>query len=165
MFFYRVCLRFEYVITCVLSCQTRDVAFKALGWSIRYFMVMRDNYFGSFTHFSTLYEYLDKRRRGLPIGDPITQKYREGRVSEGSFCKTITAELGFTRPTSSKLRWQFSSKTVYWHYLQAYLATKCLDLVEIKHQKVLGSELAFSSPSRACKFNFGSTITLWVIFI
>lgn len=43
-------------------------------------MILRDNYFGSFTHFSTLFEYLDKRRRGLPAGDPIIQKYREGTV-------------------------------------------------------------------------------------
>lgn len=61
--------------------QTRDLAFKALGWSIRYFMVLRDNYLGSFTHFSTLFEYLDKKRRNLPPGDPIALKYREGKVS------------------------------------------------------------------------------------
>jgi len=60
--------------------QVRDVAFKVLGWSIRYFMVIRDNYFGSFTHFSTLYEYLDKIKRGLPPGDPVVSKYREGKV-------------------------------------------------------------------------------------
>lgn len=58
----------------------RDVAFKTLGWAIRYFMVMRDNYLGSFTNFSTLYEYLDKRKRNLPIGDPVELKYREGKV-------------------------------------------------------------------------------------
>jgi len=44
-------------------------------------MVMRENYFGSFTNFSTLYEYLDKRRRGLLAGDPIELKYRKGKVS------------------------------------------------------------------------------------
>jgi hypothetical protein len=60
--------------------KVRDIAFKALGWTIRYLMVMRDNYFGSFTNFSTLFEYLDKRRRGLPAGDPIELKYRKGNV-------------------------------------------------------------------------------------
>jgi hypothetical protein len=60
--------------------QARDIAFKMLGWSIRYFMVLRDNYFGSFTHFSTLYEYLEKRRQNLPPGDPVWAKYREGKV-------------------------------------------------------------------------------------
>jgi hypothetical protein len=45
-------------------------------------MVLRDNYFGTFTHFSTLSEYLDKKRKGLPVGDPIAEKYRPGMVSE-----------------------------------------------------------------------------------
>jgi hypothetical protein len=58
----------------------RDIALKAPGWTIRFFMVMRDNYLGSFTHFSTLLEYLDKRKRGI-LGDPLALKYREGKVS------------------------------------------------------------------------------------
>ena len=60
--------------------QLHDVAYKALGWSIRYFMVLRENYFGSFTHFSTLNEYLGKRNRKFPPGDPIMEKYRQGKV-------------------------------------------------------------------------------------
>ena len=44
-------------------------------------MALKDNYFGSFTHFQTLSEYLDKRKRGEPIGDPILLKYRAGKVS------------------------------------------------------------------------------------
>jgi len=68
-------------MTAESSCRkVRDIAFKALGWTIRYLMVMRDNYFGLFTNFSTLYEYLDKRRQGLPAGDPIELKYRPGQV-------------------------------------------------------------------------------------
>ncbi|KAF9033263.1 hypothetical protein BDZ89DRAFT_1063002 [Hymenopellis radicata] len=61
-----------------LSFVLKDVAFKAIGWSIRYFMILRENYFGSFTHFSTLYEYLERRGRGLPPGDPDLDKYRAG---------------------------------------------------------------------------------------
>ncbi|KAK0212569.1 hypothetical protein DFS33DRAFT_1370154 [Desarmillaria ectypa] len=56
----------------------RDVAYKVVGWSIRYFMIIKDNYFGSFTHFSTLYEYLERKGRGLPPGDPVMDKYRKG---------------------------------------------------------------------------------------
>ncbi|KAH9929533.1 uncharacterized protein BXZ73DRAFT_47994 [Epithele typhae] len=56
----------------------RDLIYKAFGWTIRYFMIMRDNYFGSFTHFSTLTEYLRGRKRGQPLGDPIQLQYREG---------------------------------------------------------------------------------------
>ncbi|KAK0484381.1 hypothetical protein EDD18DRAFT_1361385 [Armillaria luteobubalina] len=56
----------------------RNVAYKIVGWSIRYFMILRDNYFGSFTHFSTLYEYLEGKNQGLPPGDPVMDKYRKG---------------------------------------------------------------------------------------
>ncbi|EEB93005.1 hypothetical protein MPER_08398, partial [Moniliophthora perniciosa FA553] len=61
-----------------LNLTASTVVFKALGWSIRYFMILKDNLFGSFTHFSTLYEYLERRARGLTAGDPVLQKYREG---------------------------------------------------------------------------------------
>ncbi|KAI0645908.1 hypothetical protein C8Q79DRAFT_910949 [Trametes meyenii] len=62
-----------------LDFSVSDIVYKAFGWTIRYFMVLRDNYFGSFTHFSTLTEYLSKRSRGLPLGDPIHLQYREGQ--------------------------------------------------------------------------------------
>lgn len=43
-------------------------------------MVLRDNYFGSFTHYSTTREYLDKHTNDLPVGDPIEDKYRPKKV-------------------------------------------------------------------------------------
>ncbi|OCH88869.1 hypothetical protein OBBRIDRAFT_779350 [Obba rivulosa] len=61
-----------------LGINVRDIVYQAFGWSVRHFMILRDNYFGSFTHFSTLYEYLEKRKEGLPVGDPVTLQYREG---------------------------------------------------------------------------------------
>ncbi|KAG7098617.1 hypothetical protein E1B28_000539 [Marasmius oreades] len=64
-----------------LEFEVRNLVFKALGWSIRYLMIVRENYFGSFTHFSTLYEYLERRERGLPPGDPVNQKYRYGKAN------------------------------------------------------------------------------------
>ncbi|KAF8070507.1 hypothetical protein FPV67DRAFT_1756074, partial [Lyophyllum atratum] len=66
-------LKFKFVL--------HDIAFKNVGWSIRYFMVLRDNYLGSFTHFSTLYEYLDRRKRNQPLGDPVLSKYRPGKAN------------------------------------------------------------------------------------
>ena len=42
-------------------------------------MIFQQNYFGNFTHFSTLGEYLQKRGQGQ-IGDPIDLKYRPGMV-------------------------------------------------------------------------------------
>ncbi|KAJ3735770.1 hypothetical protein DFJ43DRAFT_832425 [Lentinula guzmanii] len=66
----------EHVEQLVLTMKVHDIVFKSLGWSIRYFMILRDNYLGSFTHFSTLYEYLHKQKKGAPLGDPVVQKYR-----------------------------------------------------------------------------------------
>ncbi|KAF8554692.1 hypothetical protein OG21DRAFT_1508579 [Imleria badia] len=57
-----------------------DVVMKPLGWAIRYFMVLRDNYFGTFTHFSTLTEYLEKRSRG-EVGDPVEKKWRPEKTN------------------------------------------------------------------------------------
>ncbi|KDQ57525.1 hypothetical protein JAAARDRAFT_69639 [Jaapia argillacea MUCL 33604] len=57
----------------------RDVVWKAFGWTVRQIMIFRENYFGTFTHFSTLYEYLEKRKNGLPAGDPVEASYRKGK--------------------------------------------------------------------------------------
>lgn len=93
-----------------LGYQISDVAFKELGWSIRYFMVIKDNYLGSFTHFSTLYEYLDKRKRNLPLGDPIVAKYRPGKVRVSS--SLLLSFSFFCRSTSFKPRSSFSLNVV-----------------------------------------------------
>jgi hypothetical protein len=59
--------------------------YKLFGWTIRNFMVMRDNYFGGYTHFQTLGEHLSKRRRDVPTGDPVTQKFRPGSVRREAY--------------------------------------------------------------------------------
>ncbi|KAF7376210.1 hypothetical protein MSAN_00036100 [Mycena sanguinolenta] len=64
-----------------LSITGRDVVQKGLGWSIRYFMILQTNYFGSFTTFSTLFEYLEKRKKGVH-GDPVLQQYRPGQSNK-----------------------------------------------------------------------------------
>ncbi|KAI0762082.1 hypothetical protein BD413DRAFT_680921 [Trametes elegans] len=69
----------EYVDQLTLQFSAQNVVYKAFGWTIRYFMILRDNYFGSFTHFSTLTEYLNKRKDDQPLGDPIHLQYREGQ--------------------------------------------------------------------------------------
>lgn len=48
-------------------------------------MIFQQNYFGTFTHFSTLGEYLQKRAEGQ-IGDPIDLTYRPGMVRHDPFC-------------------------------------------------------------------------------
>ncbi|KAJ8503140.1 hypothetical protein ONZ45_g11120 [Pleurotus djamor] len=75
-----------------LSFKARQVAFKSLGWAIRYFMVMRENYFGAFTHFSTLREYLEKQRSGLMPGDPIEAKYRPGTTNSSEIEVSIVVD-------------------------------------------------------------------------
>ena len=55
-------------------------AFKLFGCVVRHFMAWRENYFGSFTQYSTTREYLEKRERRIPVGDPLELKYRPGKV-------------------------------------------------------------------------------------
>ncbi|KAJ7251502.1 hypothetical protein B0H12DRAFT_1296299 [Mycena haematopus] len=77
--FFRYCseVRDDNIEQLKLTITGRDVAYKGLGWSIRYFMILQTNYFGSFTTFSTLFEYLEKRKKGVQ-GDPVLQQYRKG---------------------------------------------------------------------------------------
>ncbi|KAF9529375.1 hypothetical protein CPB83DRAFT_789894 [Crepidotus variabilis] len=72
-------VREEYVEQLHMDLALSDTVLRAFGWAIRYFMVLKDNYFGSFTHFQTLSEYLDKRKNNLPVGDPLKLKYRPGK--------------------------------------------------------------------------------------
>ncbi|KAI1795480.1 hypothetical protein LXA43DRAFT_1178514 [Ganoderma leucocontextum] len=72
----------------------RDIVYKAFGWTIRHFMIMRDNYFGSFTHFSTLTEYLNKRKTGQPLGDPIQLQYREGQSNAMQVALSLEVDNG-----------------------------------------------------------------------
>ncbi|KAH9839543.1 uncharacterized protein C8Q71DRAFT_517238 [Rhodofomes roseus] len=62
-----------------LDFAARDMVYKAFGWTIRHFMILRENYFGSFTHFCTLSEYLEKKRKGQSITDPTELQYRPGK--------------------------------------------------------------------------------------
>ncbi|KAG9316547.1 hypothetical protein JVU11DRAFT_2597 [Chiua virens] len=76
-----------------LAISASDVAMKTLGWAIRYFMVLRDNYLGIFTHFSTLTEYLEKRSRG-EVGDPVEKKWRPTKTNMLQVELTLTVQRG-----------------------------------------------------------------------
>ncbi len=78
---FTVCMPINFCDITRIYLQIQDIIYKACGWTIRHFMILRNNYFGSFTHFSTLYEYLEKCRSGQPLGDPVDLQYREGSVS------------------------------------------------------------------------------------
>ncbi|KAI0829807.1 hypothetical protein BC628DRAFT_1477689 [Trametes gibbosa] len=84
----------EHVDQLKLEFFARDVVYKAFGWTIRYFMVLRDNYFGAFTHFSTLTEYLSKRGSGQPLGDPILLQYREAQSNAMQVILTLEVDNG-----------------------------------------------------------------------
>ena len=43
-------------------------------------MIFQNNYFGAFTNYSTVAEYLTKRAKNQPIGDPVDLKYQPGKV-------------------------------------------------------------------------------------
>ncbi|TDL24302.1 hypothetical protein BD410DRAFT_116796 [Rickenella mellea] len=62
-----------------LAITARDPVFKEFGWVVRHIMVLRENYFGAFTQFSTTEEYLFKREKQKQIGDPLEFKYRPGK--------------------------------------------------------------------------------------
>ncbi|KAH9985984.1 hypothetical protein BJV74DRAFT_946145 [Russula compacta] len=76
-YLYHTDVREENVDQLRLKFILNDTIFKCLAWSIRHFMIFQQNYFGNFTHFSTLREYLQKHSHGQ-IGDPIDMKYRPG---------------------------------------------------------------------------------------
>ncbi|KAI0368271.1 hypothetical protein BV20DRAFT_969313 [Pilatotrama ljubarskyi] len=84
----------EYVDQLKLDFSARDVVYKAFGWTLRYFMILRDNYFGSFTHFSTLTEYLNKRNSGQPLGDPIHLQYRPGQSNAMQVVLGLNVDTG-----------------------------------------------------------------------
>jgi len=56
--------------------QARNAAYKAFGWTIRHFVILQQNYFGSYTHFQTGERLDDQDGRG----DPVEEKYRPDHV-------------------------------------------------------------------------------------
>ncbi|TXT06049.1 hypothetical protein VHUM_03522 [Vanrija humicola] len=56
------------------------VVFTAMGWAVRRMFSIKDNYFGNFTQFATMQEYLERFDHSPDsVGDPVVQKYRPGR--------------------------------------------------------------------------------------
>ncbi|KAF6761220.1 hypothetical protein DFP72DRAFT_34729 [Ephemerocybe angulata] len=109
-----------------LDFKLSNTALKALGWAIRYFMVLKDNYFGSFTHFSTLYEYLDNRKKNTPLGDPIMLKYRPGKHNMLQVEMVLAAEDVLITLPAGLLGYQTSSTTPSHQDAEAQDAGACL---------------------------------------
>lgn len=66
----------------MLHLEGERVVYKALGWALRRMFNVKDNYFGGFTQFTTMQEYLERFDHDPnSVGDPVEEKYRPGRVS------------------------------------------------------------------------------------
>ncbi|WWC90151.1 uncharacterized protein L201_005084 [Kwoniella dendrophila CBS 6074] len=79
-----------------LHLEGKHVVFKALGWVLRRLFCVKDNYFGGFTQFRTMQEYLEKFDHDpTSVGDPIEEKYRPGRSDPFAVFVTMNVEESF----------------------------------------------------------------------
>lgn len=78
---YHASVKPDYVDRLTLNVFGRSCSYKAFGWSIRHFISLQGNYFGSFTNFVLSPEANLKRQKGITLGDPIDEKYREGQAN------------------------------------------------------------------------------------
>ncbi|WVF66596.1 hypothetical protein IAT40_001336 [Kwoniella sp. CBS 6097] len=76
-----------------LHLEGKQVIFKALGWVLRRLFCVKDNYFGGFTQFKTMQEYLEKFDHDPnSVGDPVEEKYRPGRSDPFAVIVTMNVE-------------------------------------------------------------------------
>ncbi|WVQ94212.1 hypothetical protein IAU59_001290 [Kwoniella sp. CBS 9459] len=76
-----------------LHLEGKQVIFKALGWVLRRLFCVKDNYFGGFTQFKTMQEYLEKFDHDPDsVGDPVEEKYRPGRSDPFAVIVTMNVE-------------------------------------------------------------------------
>ncbi|KAL8281144.1 hypothetical protein RQP46_006502 [Phenoliferia psychrophenolica] len=76
-----------------IAVKCRDVVFNTMGWMVRHMFNLRDNYFGTFTHFVTLEEYRHRHERDLQ-GDPLELKYRPGATDVFEVVVTLDLQSG-----------------------------------------------------------------------
>lgn len=70
----------EHQETLILHLNAERVAFRCMGWVLRRLFCVKDNYFGMFTQFRTMGEYLERfDENPSNVGDPVEEKYRPGR--------------------------------------------------------------------------------------
>ena len=82
----------EHQETLTLHLEARKVIYKMLGWSLRRLFCVKDNYFGAFTQFTTMQEYLERfDHNPESVGDPVEERYRPGRSDP--FCAQVTMNV------------------------------------------------------------------------
>lgn len=63
-----------------------------MGWVLRRLFAIKDNYFGSYTNFTTFSEFSERFVEDPKlVGDRVDEKYRPGRVSYILSIRTLTA--------------------------------------------------------------------------
>ncbi|KIR39832.1 hypothetical protein I307_02554 [Cryptococcus deuterogattii 99/473] len=79
--------------TLTLHLEGKHVKFKMLGWVLRRLFCVKDNYFGSFTQFTTMDEFLERFDHDpTSVGDPVEEKYRPGRSDPYAVHITMNVE-------------------------------------------------------------------------
>lgn len=83
----------EHQETLTLHLEGKHVKFKMLGWVLRRLFCVKDNYFGSFTQFTTMDEFLERFDHDpASVGDPVEEKYRPGRSDPYAVHITMNVE-------------------------------------------------------------------------
>lgn len=83
----------EHQETLNLHLEGKQVVFIAFGWALRRLFCIKNNYFGSFTQFTTLQEYLERYDHDPnSVGDPVEEKYRPGRSDAFAVNVTMNVE-------------------------------------------------------------------------
>ncbi|WVR03135.1 hypothetical protein IAU60_000125 [Kwoniella sp. DSM 27419] len=76
-----------------LHLEGKNVVFKAMGWVLRRLFCVKDNYFGGFTQFRTMQEYLERFDHDPDsVADPVEEKYRPGRSDPFAVNVTMNVE-------------------------------------------------------------------------
>ncbi|EIW72981.1 hypothetical protein TREMEDRAFT_42131 [Tremella mesenterica DSM 1558] len=83
----------EHQETMTLHLEGSQVIFKSMGWVLRRLFCIKDNYFGGFTQYSNLNEFLERFDHDPnSVGDPVEEKYRPGRSDPYAVFVTMNIE-------------------------------------------------------------------------
>ncbi len=70
----------DHVETLNMVVQADSPRLKLFGWAIRRFLLVKDNYFGSYNSYKTTYEFMEGfNRTPREFGDAIEKRYRPGK--------------------------------------------------------------------------------------
>ncbi|KAL7425079.1 Macrophage colony-stimulating factor 1 receptor [Cryptotrichosporon argae] len=121
--------------TLQLHLEASRVVFIALGWAVRRMFAIKDNYFGGFTQYSTMQEYLERFDHDPnSVGDPVEEKFRPNRSDP--FAVKVTMDV-----THSLI---LASDEIYDHQSGTAMPVPRLQMVLSTNEYAM--ELALDSP-------------------